>query len=160
MTPRIGSAAAAKVVDRITGGTGMSSRVAALSGAAPDSLQVHLQNVSADLVERAGTVKYPALHIYCEKVVNDLGEKFRSFSGKLHMAIEVRHSQDRLEGIHEALELYADAATQVLNATRGDWGDGMFYAGGYEISFGAVKSGGRNLIQVAKITFEIGVSRS
>jgi hypothetical protein len=36
----------------------------------------------------------------------------------------------------------------------------MFYAGGYEASFGPVKQGGKNFIQVAKVTFEIGVSVS
>ena len=76
------------------------------------------------------------------------------------MAIEVRHSQDRLEGLQDALELYVDAATHVLDASRGDWGDGMFYGGGYQVTFGAVKQGGRNFIQVAKVTFEIGVSRN
>ena len=76
------------------------------------------------------------------------------------MAIEVRHSQDRLDGLQDALELYADAVTQVLDANRGDWGDGMFYGGEYEVAFGAVKQGGKNFIQVAKVTFEIGVSSS
>jgi len=36
----------------------------------------------------------------------------------------------------------------------------MFYGGGYEVAFAAVKNGGKNFIQVAKVTFEIGVSRS
>ena len=98
------------------------------------------------------------MHVYCEKVVNRLTEKFRRFSGAVHLAIELRHSQDRLEGIEETLELYVASATQVLQAGRGDWGDGMFYGGEYEVSYGAVKRGGRNFIQAAKITFEIGVS--
>ena len=45
------------------------------------------------------------------------------------MAIEVRVSQDRLEGIEEQLQMYVDAVTQVLDQNRGDWGEGMFYAG-------------------------------
>jgi hypothetical protein len=36
----------------------------------------------------------------------------------------------------------------------------MFYGGGYEVSFAAVKRGGRNFIQTAKIALEIGVSRN
>ena len=165
MTAKIGGAATAKVIGRLTGSAGMNSSIAALTeGSATVSAlnvaQVRAQNVAADLAERSGSVKYPAVQVYCEKIANQLTEKFRSFSGKVQMAIEVRHSQDRLDGLQDALELYADAATQVLNAGRGDWGDGMFYGGGYEVSFGAVKSGGRNFIQVAKVTFEIGVSRS
>jgi hypothetical protein len=165
MTAKIGGAATAKMIGRLTGSAGMNSSIAALTegGATVSALnvaQVRAQNVAADLAERSGSVKYPAVQVYCEKIANQLTEKFRSFSGKVQMAIEVRHSQDRLDGLQDALELYADAATQVLTAGRGDWGDGMFYGGGYEVSFGAVKSGGRNFIQVAKVTFEIGVSRS
>ncbi len=86
------------------------------------------QNVAADLAERSTAVKYPAVNVYCEKIVNNLTEKFRTFSGHVQMAIEVRHSQDRLDGLQDALELYTDAVMQVLDASRGDWGDGMFYA--------------------------------
>ncbi len=165
MTAKIGAAAAAKVIQRITAPTGINSSLAALTaGDGPtnllDAAQVRAQNVAAELAERSGGIKYPAVHVYCEKVVNDLKEKFRSFSGRLQMAIEVRHSQDRLEGVQETVELYADAVTRVLNQGRGDWADGMFYGGGYEVTFGAVKSGGKNFIQVAKVTFEIGVSRN
>jgi hypothetical protein len=76
------------------------------------------------------------------------------------MAAEIRNSQDRLQGLQEGLEQCADALTQVLDGNRGDWGSGMYYAGGYQVAFGAVKHGGKNYIQVAKVTFEIGVSIS
>src|SRR6266567_7227292 len=56
--------------------------------------QIFTQNVAQTLVERAMEVKYPTLSLYCEKITNDLREKFRTFSGKAHMAIEVRVSQD------------------------------------------------------------------
>jgi hypothetical protein len=36
----------------------------------------------------------------------------------------------------------------------------MFYSGGYEISFGAVKRGGRGFLQAARIGFDVGVSKS
>ena len=65
-----------------------------------------------------------------------------------------------MEGLQDALENYADAITQVLSGNRGDWGNGMFYAGQYQVAFTAVKHGGRNFMQVAKVTFDIGVSRS
>ena len=35
----------------------------------------------------------------------------------------------------------------------------MLYNGEYEVSFGAAKHGGKNFIQVAKVAFEIQVSR-
>jgi capsid protein len=160
MTTGIASSAKAKVVEQLTGSGQLSAAVAALMDRTPEAVAVVTQNVAAELAERSGTVKYPAVNVYCEKIANELKEKFRSFSGKVEMAVEVRHSQDRLEGIEEALEQCADAITSTLNASRGDWGDGMFYSGGYEVSFGAVKRGGRNFTQVAKVTFEVAVSRN
>jgi hypothetical protein len=124
------------------------------------SFPLHPQNVAADLAERAGPLHYPAVHVYCEKVVNDLAEKFRTFSGSVHMTVELRYSQDRLDGLQDALEQGVEATAAALNAARGDWGDGMFYFGEYEIGFGPIKRGGRNFLQVAKVTFEIGVSRN
>ena len=166
MTAKIGSAITAKVVQRIIGSNGVNQALAALTAADQalagplEAEQVRPQNVAADLAERGEVVRYPCLSVYCEKVVNQLEEKFRSFSGIVQMAIEIRHSQDRLEGLQEGLELYADAVMQVLTANRGDWGDGMFYSGAYQVAFGAVKHGGRNYLQAAKITFEMGVSKN
>jgi hypothetical protein len=167
MTNKIGGAAMSKVIDRLNGFGGINDVLAALeagagSASSPgfDPAQILPQNVPSDLAVRSGAVKYPSIQVYCEKILNQLTEKFRSFSGKVQMAVEIRHSQDRIDGLLDILEDYADAATAVLNGSRGDWGDGMFYSGGYEISFGPVKSGGRNFIQVAKVTFDIGVSRN
>ena len=166
MQTRIGNAVTAKALDRITGPAGVNASLAELTQAEQteadplEATQVRTQNVAVDLVERGGTVKYPAVHLYCEKISNKLTEKFRTFSGAVQMAIEIRQSQDRLDGLQDRLELYADAMTQVLQQNRGDWGDGMFYAGAYDVSFHAVKQGGKNFLQIAKITFEIGVSKS
>jgi hypothetical protein len=166
MTARIGSAVAAKVIQRINAPSGMNAGLAALtqgdsSLASPvEAAQVRAQNVAADLVDRSSAVRYPVVHVYCEKVVNDLSEKFRSFSGRAQIAIELRHSQDNLKGLQNTVELYTDSITQMLDAERGDWGDGMFYSGGYEVALGPAKQGGKNFIQAAKITFQIGVSRN
>ena len=147
MASKLGSLATSKVVQKITGG----------NDAAAES-EVRLQNVAADLAERGATVRYPLLMVYCEKIVNSQAEKFRTFSGTLQMAIEIRQSSDRLESLQENLEALSDTVTQTLTASRGDWGDGMFYSGAYQVAFGAVKHGGRNYLQVAKVTFEIGAS--
>lgn len=74
------------------------------------------------------------------------------------MTAEVRVSQDRLEGVESQLQLYVDALTQVLDQGRGDLGDGVFYAGGYEVSYSPVKHGGRNFLQTAKVTFTVDIS--
>jgi hypothetical protein len=124
-----------------------------------DPQRIFQQNMAAEVAERALELKYPAISVYCEKAVNELRQKFRVFSGRLTLVTEVRASQDRLEGLERTIQLYADAVMQVLDTNRGDWGDGMYYAGAYEVEFGAVKRGGRGFLQAARVRFEIEVTK-
>src|ERR1700683_2100085 len=167
MTPQIGSAITGKVIQRMTAPAGgVNANLAALTQGSPmipgplEPAQIRSGNIASDLAERSDTVQYPAANIYCEKIVNNQIEKFRTFSGKLQMAIDLRHSEDRLDHVQSNLETYTDAVMAVLDTSLGDWGGGMYYAGGYEVAFGPVKHGGKNFIQIAKFTFEIGVSIS
>lgn len=147
-----------------TPGAGVGAAIAVL--AADSGIQLapippeHIvkQNVPIALTERAGAVKYPVLHVYSDRVRNLLTEKFRTFSGTVRTVAELRVSQDRIEGIEDQLRLYADAVTQVLDLNRGNWGQGAFFAGGYEVNIDPVQHGGRNFVQVARVTFEVDLS--
>lgn len=160
----VGSTVSTQVVTLLNAPQGLNACLAtlaeALDATAPPvgANQIVAQNVSIDLTERATDVQYPTISVYCEKIVNQLREKFRNFSGTANMAIEVRVSQDRLEGIERQLQMYTDAVTQVLDQNRGDWGEGVYYAGCYEAALGPVKHGGQNFIQVGKVSFAVGVS--
>ena len=164
--PRIGSMVTAQATKLLAAPNGANLSLTNLRNAAqssamdPGPLRVRAQNAAADLVEQGEVAQYPMVMVFCEKVNNSLTEKFRTFSGTVSMVAEVRHSKDRLQGLQDGLELCADAVTQVLDSNRGDWGSGMYYTGGYQVAFGPVKHGGQNYIQVAKVTFEIGVSIS
>ena len=116
------------------------------------------QNAPVALMEKSAAVKYPVVLVYADRVQNLLTEKFRNFSGKVRTVAEVRASQDRIEGLEEKVRLYVDAVTQVLDANRGDWGQGMFFTGGYEVKFDPVQHGGRNILQAAKVIFEVDLS--
>jgi hypothetical protein len=115
-------------------------------------------NVSPDLLEQSVALQYPAVVIYCEKLANTLKEKFRTFSGTVTAAIEVRYTQDQIQNMQAQLEIYVAAACQILDNNRGDWGGGLFYRGGYQVTFGPAKRGGRNFLQTAKVTVEVDVS--
>jgi hypothetical protein len=160
----IGLRATSKFSQLLQSPAGLSENVAAvaeLQGIALAPIgekHIHFQNVAQDILEHATDAKQPALLLYCEKITNDLREKFRTFSGKAHMVIEVRVSQDRIEGLEKSLEIYVDVVTRILDQNRGDWGNGMFYTGGYEAVFGELKHGGLNFIQTGKIRFEVAVS--
>jgi hypothetical protein len=147
--------------DPDTGVSAAASAFAADSGMTLTALppeQVIDQNVSVAISERALATLYPAVHVYTDRVRNLLTEKFRTFSGKLRTVAEVRVSQDRLEGIEDQVRLYVDAVTQVLDTNRGTWGQGLFYTGGYEVNFEPVAHGGKNFLQVAKVSFEVDLS--
>lgn len=122
------------------------------------SQQIIGQNVAPDLAEQSTISNYPLVYVYCSKVVNELREKFRTFSGEAQMVVEARVSQDRLDQIEINLQAYVDAITQVLDDSRGDWGDGVFFDGGYEVTFSGVKHGGRNFLQIAKVAFDLEIS--
>ncbi len=161
---QVASVATGKVTSLMTASTGLAAAVAAVSALSGTALppieaaQIIGQNVAPEIAEKSSVAKYPSVHIYCERVVNQLREKFRTFSGQALMAVEIRVSRDRLESLETRMQLYVEAVTRVLDASRGDWGGGMLFGGGYEVSYGPVKHGGRNLLQTAKITFALEAS--
>ena len=133
--------------------------LAADSGIALAAVEnVIAQNVPIALAERSSAVKYPVVHVYSDRTRNVLTEKFRTFSGKVRTVAEVRVSQDRIEGIEDQLRLYVDSITQVLDANRGSWGQGAFFTGGYEVAYEPVQRGGKNLLQIARVIFEVDLS--
>jgi hypothetical protein len=160
-----GSVAARKVVELLRSreaGLGLAvAQLAEESGvalAAVPPAQVLNQNVSFELSERSQVVKYPVVHVYTDRIRNELKEKFRTFSGKVRTVAEIRVSHDRIEGIEERLRLYVDAVTRVLDQSRGCWGEGAYFGGQYEVVIEPVKHGGKNFLQMAKVVFEVDLS--
>jgi hypothetical protein len=153
------------VVSMLTSVTGgVSVRIAAMEEDDSSLQAVGIRNIvalnaSVEISEKTGFVQYPALVVYCDKVSNTLKEKFRQFSGKVHMVVEVRHSQDELAGIESNVTVYTDAVCALLDDSRGDWGGGLFYVGGYDVSYEPVGRGGKNFLQRAKVGFDVEVSK-
>jgi hypothetical protein len=154
------------VAGLLTGAGGLQANIDTLAAAEslPDisvgSEQVIAQNLPADIAERNTPGKYPCVLVYFDEVDNRLREKSRTFSGTAGMAIEARVSSDRVGDLDAQLNVLVDAVTSTLDQNRGDWGDGIFFGGEYKISFAAVKHGGKNFIQTAKVTFTLDVSRN
>jgi hypothetical protein len=126
--------------------------------AAPGVRSVAALNASVELSEKSGHAQYPLLLVYCDKMSNSLKEKFRRFSGKAHLVVEVRHSEDLLDAIDTGTQVYVDAVCALLDDSRGDWGGGSLYAGGYDVSYEPVVRGGKNFLQRAKVGFEVEIS--
>ncbi|MCP5112751.1 MAG: hypothetical protein GY953_18145 [bacterium] len=122
--------------------------------------QIVSGNASVELAEKGHRLRYPALLVYCDKLTNSLKEKFRRFSGTARLNVEIRVSHGTLEGMERTLQLYVNAVTEVLYNSRGDWGRGISYGGGYQVEFGAAKAGGKNFLQTAKVVLDLDVSQS
>ncbi len=148
----------------LTGPAGLEENLAAivegegLTTAGMPECSVVPANLTAELADKNPTLRYPMAHVRCEKVLNNLQEKFRLFSGNARLCVEVRVTHDRVEEIDRLAHLYAGAVARVLDQNRGDWGDGMFYAGGYEITFSPTKHGGKNYVQSAAVRFDVNLS--
>jgi hypothetical protein len=50
--------------------------------------------------------------------------------------------------------------TDILRQSIGDWGDGIFFSGVYDVQFQAPKVGGFGYVESAKVTCSVNVSRN
>ena len=159
----IATAASNSILDLLTASAGTDFALNAISQTLPGVPPIVIGsvltgNASPELFEKSIPVKYPTVNIFSEKLSNTLKEKFRVFSGTVSVVVEIRHSQDRIQQIQPTLENYVSAACQIFDDSRGDLGNGLFYAGGYQVTLGPVKAGGLNFLQVARVVLDLDVS--
>jgi hypothetical protein len=151
------------VVSLLLGGDGLAQTLAELeAGPELEALredQVVHRHTSPDDAEKTGLARYPCWNVYCERMENRLTEKFRRFSGVVTVIVEVRTSADRLERVEEQTMVCTEALLAVLERKRGDLGGGLFWSGGYEVSFGAVKRGGAQWLQTSKVVCRMDLNR-
>lgn len=124
-----------------------------------DGVVVGLVRAPAEVQEKAGPNRYPMIQTYCDQIESRRTERFRLFSGRMRMVTEVRVSDDRLEGLAEQMHLYVDAVRDVLERSAGCLGTGVFLEPGYEVSFEAVKKGGRNYLQTGRVVCWVEVNQ-
>lgn len=151
-----------ETAERMRGEAGVNIYLGNLTAAGGQSLsleagQIVAGQASVEIAERA-PLRYPQVYVYCEKLTNSLKEKFRSFSGTARMVVETRVSHDRAEAVDEQAQNLVDSVTSVLTAARGEWRTGVYYAGGYEVTYTPVKPGGKRYVKTAKISFDVELS--
>jgi len=156
---------AAQLVATLQASDGVVQSLAA-QGVPPEEAQwvtaqdaIETRQASPDLSEKQARVRYPPLSVYCEKIENRLTEKFRRFSGIVRMVIEVRVGGSHLDSLLDHLQDQTDAVLDTLERKRGDWGNGLFWSGAYEVTFSAAKHGGPNYLQTAKIVCDFTLGR-
>lgn len=113
-----------------------------------------------EIGDRNVQLTYPRISLASESVANTQEEKFRSFSGSVTIGATILASANLVGEAETWLHYYVDAVTTLLRDKLGDWGDGVFYGGTYEVQFQAPKVGGLGFVQSAKVAFDLLVSRN
>jgi hypothetical protein len=120
---------------------------------------VKVLKAAPEHAERAWGSRYPAVNLYCEKVRSRPTERLRRFSGEVQLGLEVRVTQDRLEGITDRLHYYSDAVRDVLERNSGCIGPGLYLSAETAVQIEAVKKGGSQYLQSSRVTCTVIVNR-
>jgi hypothetical protein len=157
--------AAQKTVELLTDDSALATELAEISNgslieipAIPDG-QVYLSSASLSMAELQQELGYPRVAVASTRLRNTQAEKFRSLSGTATVIAEVAATGDMVIVVDTAIHFYVEAITNILRRNRGDWGDGVFYSGGYDVDIQAPQAGGSGFLQTARVTFDVGVSR-
>lgn len=122
------------------------------------SSQVVLSSATADNADMSLQLTYPRVCIHSTAVKNSQIEKFRSFSGAVSVTAEVFASGNLLSDTDQWIHFYVEGVTQLLRQGIGDWGNGMFFSGTYDVQLQTPKAGGLGFVQSAKVTCSVNVS--
>ncbi len=165
MTPK-SLLAAQKLSVKLTATNTLQQQVTALAAASNTTVpkiapsQVVLSSASPELGDMNIQLIYPRVCIYSTSVKNTQFEKFRSFSGQVWLAAEIWASANLVTQADEWIHFYVESVGEILQDNIGDWGDGMFYGGAYDVAFQAPKVGGLGFVESAKLTLSLTVSAS
>lgn len=158
--------AAQKLLNLLTGTNALQQQLAAIASAANSNVpsiaagQVVLSSVSPDIADKSLQLSYPRICLYSSGLKNTQIEKFRSLSGTLAVIAEIWASGNLVDDTDQWIHFYVEAMTEILRQNIGDWGDGVFFPGVYDVQFQTAKPGGFGYVQSAKVTCSLTVSRN
>jgi hypothetical protein len=158
--------AARKFSDLLTAGNALQEQIteAAISSnmnvPVITAAQVLLNSASSPIGDSNIQLMYPRICLYSSGVKNTQIEKFRSLSGTVAVTAEIWASGNLVTDTDQWIHFYIEAATNILRENIGDWGDGVFFSGVYDVQFQPPKAGGLGFVQSASITCNLNVSRN
>src|SRR3954447_24853649 len=109
-----GTVVAGKLLERLQAVDGLPQKLSEIANLATFELPLieldHIQtrNIAADVLEKSMALKYPVVLIYPERIKNEQKEKFRRFSGKVDLVVEIRLTQDRVDELEAKMGAYVD----------------------------------------------------
>jgi hypothetical protein len=122
--------------------------------------QLSMSQLPAPLLSQHGAARYPRAQVYCERIENQLKEKFNAFSGVVHLVIDLHVSHERWDGLAGEMEQLITNATRLIEVNRGELQTGVYMSGKYVVDLEAPKTGGRGYVQSARIKVPIEVVRA
>ncbi len=122
--------------------------------------QVVLSSTVPAMGDKDLQLTYPRICLYTVSVKNAQVEKFRSLSGTVSVAAEIWASGDLVSQTDQWIHYYVEAMTNILRLNIGDWGDGFFFSGEYDVQLQAPKVGGLGYVELATVTCVLNVSRN
>lgn len=158
--------AAQKVSNLLTNGDALQQEISAIAASSQmnvppiPSNQVVLTSVTPDIGDKNFQLTYPRICLYSTVVRNTHIEKFRSLSGTVSVTAEVWASANLLQDTDQWIHFYVEAMTNILRQNIGDWGDGIFFSGVYDVQFQQPKAGGLGFVESAKVTCTLNISRN
>ncbi len=121
--------------------------------------QVVLSSAAPDIGDKDVQLTYPRVCLFSAGVRNTQHEKFRSLSGTVTVIADVWASAALVGDVDTWVNYYAEAVTSILRANIGDWRDGIFFPGNYDVQFQPVKPGGYGFVESARISVTLLVSQ-
>jgi hypothetical protein len=163
MTPK-SLLAAQKLSEKLMAANALQQQITALAAASSLTVptittgQVVLSSASPELGDMNIQLTYPRVCIYSNNLKNTQFEKFRSFSGQVSLVAEIWASDNLATQADAWIHFYVESVGEILQSNIGDWGDGMFYGGAYDVVFQPPKPGGLGFVESAKLTLSLNVS--
>ena len=153
-----------RVADLLTTGNALGQQISNLAAANGSEIptissdQVIVSSAPVAMGDLNAQFTYPRVCLYASAVKNQQIEKFRSLSGTISVVGEVWASANLLQDADEWIHFYVEAFTIILRQNIGDWGQGMFFSGMYDVQFQPPKAGGLGYIESAKVTSDVNIS--
>jgi hypothetical protein len=155
-----------KLADLLTNSNNLQQRISTLAAACGvtippiPSTQVLLTSASAQIGDRDVQLTYPRVCLYTLLTKNAQTEKFRTFSGSVSVIAEVWASSSLINDADHWIHFYSGALTDILRENIGDWEDGVFFGGAYDVQFQAPAVGGFGYVQSAKVICNFYISQN
>jgi hypothetical protein len=165
MTP-ITLLAVQKVATLLNTNNALAQQIASLAAASNviippiQSSEIVLTSVDPNIGDDNYQLTYPRICLYAGNVKNLKLEKFCHFSGTVSVMADIWASGTLIQQVDQWIHYYVEAYTELLRQNTGDWGDGVFFSGIYEVQFQNPKAGGFGFVESAKVTCLFDVSRN